>query len=266
MQNDIITVLFIGDIFGRPGREVVKEFLISNREKFDVVIANCENASSGKGLTPNNLEELLSCGIDVLTSGNHIWNKKEIIPYLNKDYPLLRPLNYPKEAPGKGSIVFTTKENVKIGLVNLQGRVFMQAIDCPFRVGYEEILKLKQMTNIIIVDFHAEATSEKTALGYYLDGLITALIGTHTHVQTNDAKILPKGTAYITDAGMSGPYESIIGVEVDTIISTYLVGVPKRFDVAKSDLSQLDYVIIEIDVKSGKALSITKKHELFKRK
>jgi metallophosphoesterase (TIGR00282 family) len=266
MQNNVITVLFIGDIFGRSGREVVKEFLSSNKGKFDVVIANCENASSGKGLTPNNLEELLSCGIDVLTSGNHIWNKKEIIQYLNKDYPLLRPLNYPKEAPGKGSIVFTTKENVKIGLVNLQGRVFMQAIDCPFRVGYEEILKLKQITNIIIVDFHAEATSEKTALGYYLDGLITALLGTHTHVQTNDAKILPKGTAYITDAGMSGPYESIIGVDVDTIISTYLTGVPKRFDVAKSDLSQIDYVIIEIDLKSGKALSITNKHELFNRK
>lgn len=266
MQNNTIKVLFIGDIFGRPGREIVKDFLSSNRDKYDVIIANCENASSGKGLTPNNLEELLSFGIDALTSGNHIWSKKEIIPYLNKDYPLLRPLNYPKDAPGRGSIIFTTKKNVKIGLINLQGRVFMQAIDCPFRVGYEEILKLKQSTNIIIVDFHAEATSEKAALSYYLNGLISALLGTHTHVQTNDAMILSKGSAYITDVGMCGPNESIIGVDIDTIIDTYLTGVPKRFEVAKSDVFQLDYVEIEIDTESGRALSIANKHELYNRK
>lgn len=266
MQNSTLSVLFIGDIFGRPGREVVKEFLSSNRENFDLVVANCENASSGKGLTPNNLEELLSYGIDILTSGNHIWSKKEIIPYLNSDYPLLRPLNYPHAAPGKGSIVFTTKDNTKIGLINLQGRVFMQAIDCPFRIGYEEVEKLRKITNIIIIDFHAEATSEKCALGYYLDGKVSALLGTHTHVQTNDAKILPNGSAYITDVGMSGPFESIIGVDIDIIIRTYLMSVPQRFDVAKSIISQLNYAVIEIDKNSGKALSIVPKHELFKRR
>jgi len=266
MQNKLVSVLFIGDIFGRPGREVVRDFLSLNKEKFDIIIANCENASSGKGLTPNNLEELLSYGTDALTSGNHIWSKKEIIPYLGERYPLLRPINYPKEAPGKGNAVFTTKKGVKIGLINLQGRVFMQAIDCPFRVGFEEVEKMRQITNIIIVDFHAEATSEKCALGYFLDGEISAILGTHTHVQTNDARILPRGTAFITDVGMSGPYESIIGVDVDTIIKTYTIGIPRKFDVAKSNKSQLDYVVIEIDEKSGKAFSIVSKHELFERR
>jgi hypothetical protein len=266
MQNKKVSILFIGDIFGRPGREAVRDFLQSEKDRFNLIIANCENASSGKGLTPRNLEELLSFGIDVLTSGNHIWSKKEIIPYLNGDYPLLRPLNYPVSAPGRGSLIFTINDNINVGVINLQGRVFMQAIDCPFKVSHEEVEKMREKTNIIIVDFHAEATSEKTALGYFLDGKVSAVLGTHTHVQTNDAKILPKGTAFITDVGMCGPYESIIGVDIETIIKTYTIGIPQRFDVAKSNKAQLDYVIIEIDTDSGKVLSIYAKHELFESK
>lgn len=263
MQNNKLTIFFIGDIFGQPGREIVKYFLESKKNQFDLAIANCENTSSGKGITPKNLEELTASGIDVLTSGNHIWSKKEIIPYLDGRYPILRPLNYPDEAPGFGSLTIKTNNGIDVGVINLQGRVFMNAIDCPFKVSDREIKKMREKTNIIIVDFHAEATSEKIALGYFLDGRVSAVLGTHTHVQTNDAKILPNGTAFITDVGMCGPFESIIGVDIDTIISTYTIGVPRRFDVAKSSKYQLDYATIEIDINTGKALSISGKHELF---
>jgi len=264
MQNNFITVLFIGDIFGRPGREAVKNLLKKNDDEFDLIIANCENTSNGKGITPQHAIDLFSYGVNVLTSGNHIWSKKDIIPFLNESNPIIRPLNFPSGTPGKGSILIKLREEIPIGIINLQGRIFMKPIDCPFRIALKEIKRIKQYTNIIIVDFHAEATSEKVALGYLLDGKVSAIIGSHTHVQTNDAKILPLGSGYITDVGMTGPEESIIGVDINTIIKSYLYGLPEKFNVAKSYNSQINYVKIKIDLNTGCTLSIKSEKELIR--
>lgn len=249
-------VLFIGDIVGKTGRIAVKSLLplIVNKYKIDLVIANGENAAGGFGITEKVASELFSYGIHILTSGNHIWDKKESIPYISKESRIIRPLNYPPGVPGFGSITYTVRDK-KIGIINLSGRVFMSNIDCPFRVGLSEIERLKNETNIIIIDFHAEATSEKIAFGYYVDGKASAVIGTHTHVQTADERILPGGTAYITDVGMTGPADSVIGIDKEQIIERFLLQMPKKFETAKGT-GIFSGVVIDIEDDSGKASAI----------
>jgi len=252
-------VLFIGDIFGHPGRRLVKEALPGLVEEFQptLVLANGENAAAGFGITPPLVEELLDLGIAVLTSGNHIWDKKEIVPYFadHHDGRLLRPANYPAQAPGHGLYLGKTRAGDGYAVMNLQGRVFMPTIDCPFRAADALLAQIPAEVKIRIVDVHAEATSEKVALGWYLDGRATAVIGTHTHIPTADETVLPGGTAYITDVGMTGPYDSVIGIEKQPIIQKFLNQIPARFEVAKGD-NRLSAVLIDADPATGRALSI----------
>ncbi|MEJ2110673.1 MAG: TIGR00282 family metallophosphoesterase [Acidobacteriota bacterium] len=231
-------VLFIGDIFGKPGRRMVHETLHSllHQHRIDFCIANIENAAAGFGITPKIADEFLNLGIDLLTSGNHIWDKRGIAPYLMEQPRLLRPHNYPKSTPGTGVYIGNTNCGVRIGVVNLQGRVFMADIDCPFTIGLETIEKIRKQTPLVIVDFHAEATSEKQAMGWYLDGHVSAVIGTHTHVQTADERILPRGTAFITDIGMTGPHDSVIGSIPDLSIDRFLRQMPNRLEPAGSNV------------------------------
>lgn len=252
-------VLFIGDIVGRPGRRAVRRLLpdMLASANVDLVIANCENAAAGFGVTRETIDELLESRIDILTSGNHIWDKKEVLGFIDEYPVLLRPANYPAQAPGRGSIITSTKTGVPIGIVNLVGRIFMPPADCPFRTAEREIEYLKKQTKIIIIDFHAEATAEKIALGWFLDGRVSAIIGTHTHVQTADERILPHGTAYITDAGMTGPFDSVIGTRKEIVIERFLFLMPNKFDVAKGDV-RLQGVTIEIDEDTGQATSINR--------
>lgn len=250
-------VLFIGDIVGEPGRKALSLSLnnIVDRYKVDLVVANVENAAGGFGITPQVAEELFAQGIHVMTSGNHIWDKKEVKDYIVKEKRLLRPANYPEGVIGYGSGIFETFFGDKIGIVNLSGRVFMGTFDCPFRVAKREIEKLKKDTETILIDFHAEATSEKLALVWHLDGQVAGIIGTHTHVQTADEQILPQGTAYITDAGMTGPILSVIGIKKEQAIERFLTQTPIRFEIAKGPV-QFNGVIIEIDGKKGVATAI----------
>jgi len=250
-------ILFIGDIVGHPGREIVRKQLRSFREaeNIDAVIANGENAAGGSGITPAIAEELLDAGVDVLTSGDHIWKKREIYDYLEKSGALIRPLNYPKGAPGSGSTLVDIPGVGKLGVINLIGRVFMDAVDCPFTAAMAEVEELLKTTPIIVVDIHAEATSEKVAMGWYLDGKVSAVVGTHTHIQTADEKILPGGTAYITDCGMTGPYDSVIGRDKDLIIRRFVTQLPTRFEMAEEGV-EMHGVIIEIDETTGKAADI----------
>jgi metallophosphoesterase (TIGR00282 family) len=240
-------ILFIGDIVGRPGRRAVRELLpgIVDERRIDFVIANCENAAAGLGVTADVLEELYGVGIDILTSGNHIWDKKEVMEIADDCERLLRPANYPDGAPGQGSVVMLTRGGVDIGVINLAGRVFMHPLDCPFRTADREIDKMKKKARTILVDMHAEATSEKIAMGWYLGGRVTAVLGTHTHVQTADERILPGGTAYITDVGMTGPFDSVIGIRKEAILKRFLLQIPVKFDVAKRDI-RLQGVIVEV--------------------
>jgi metallophosphoesterase (TIGR00282 family) len=249
--------LLIGDVIGRPGRVAVERFVVPLREEFgiDVVVINCENAAGGAGVTPSVAEELFSAGADVLTSGNHVWKKKEAFELLKLDHRVLRPANYPEIAPGFGSCVVETLSGKKVGVLNLIGRVFMEPVDCPFRVAERELARLRLVTPIIIVDMHGEATSEKAALGWFLDGKVSCIFGTHTHIPTADERILPKGTAFQTDIGMTGPYDSVIGRRVDQILERFLSGVPNRSEVAEGNV-QLHGLILEIDEATGKALSI----------
>jgi metallophosphoesterase (TIGR00282 family) len=252
-------ILLIGDIFGQPGRRIVKEMLPKLREEYapDLVLANAENAAGGFGITPPLVEELLDMGIAVLTSGNHIWDKKEIYSYLrdHEDGRLLRPANYPGQAPGRGLHVGKTRAGVGYAVLNLQGRVFMPAINCPFQTADALLAGIPEDIKIRIVDMHAEATSEKQAIGWYLDGRVTAVLGTHTHVPTADETILPEGTAYITDLGMTGPYESVIGMDRQAVVRKFLDQLPTRFEVAKGDV-RLSAVLIEADSATGRATSI----------
>ncbi|NTU42574.1 MAG: TIGR00282 family metallophosphoesterase [Nitrospirales bacterium] len=249
-------ILFIGDIVGSNGRQAVKTLLpnLVDKYKIDTVIANGENAAGGFGITEKTAADIFSCGVSLITTGNHIWDKKESIPYIAKESRILRPLNFPPGIPGAGSIAFNTPKG-KVGVINLAGRVFMPPADCPFRVAKEEVERMRESTPIIIVDLHAEATSEKVALGYYLDGLVSAVIGTHTHVQTADEKILEGGTAYITDAGMTGPLVSVIGIDKEQIIDRFLTQMPRKYDVAEGK-GILSAVAVEIDEESGKATAI----------
>jgi len=250
-------ILFIGDIVGKPGRRAIRELLpgIIFEYKIDFVIANCENAAAGFGVTRDVVEELYSYRVNVLTSGNHIWDKKEISEFVGDYETLLRPANYPAGSPGWGSVIRPDSSGISCGVINLMGRVFMKPIDCPFRAAEREIEKMKKHTRVIVVDIHAEATSEKEAIGWFLDGRVSAVLGTHTHVQTADQGILPGGTAYITDVGMTGPFNSIIGIRKDAVMERFLTQIPNKFDVAKDDV-RLQGVVVEVDGKSGKATGI----------
>ncbi len=253
----MIRLLFIGDIVGRPGRDLVRRGVAALREyhQVDFVIANAENAAAGFGITRELGEQILNAGVDVMTSGNHIWDKKEAIDYIGIEPRLLRPLNFPAGVPGNGSYVGRTESGVSVGVINAMGRVFMLSIDDPFAGVLKEIERVKQRARIVFVDFHAEATSEKIAMGWHLDGRVTAIVGTHTHVQTADERILPKGTAYLTDVGMSGPHDSVIGVEVEAALGRFLNGMPARFETAAGN-PRLNGVIVEADEATGLAIDI----------
>lgn len=251
----MIRVLFIADIVGEPGRRTVNKVLTEfKKEDIDFTIANAENAAGGFGLTAKVAEEIIDSGVEVLTLGNHVWDRKEIKEIIENPQ-ILRPANYPPFTPGRGYNFYLTRKGIKIAVVNLMGRVYMPDLDCPFRCMDVLLPEIKKVTNLIIVDFHAEITSEKQAIGWYLDGKVSAVVGTHTHVQTADERILPEGTAYITDCGMSGPRDSVIGIKKEIILKKYLTQIPLRFEVAKKDLI-FSGVIIELDEKTGKGLTI----------
>ena len=251
-----MNILFIGDIFASPGRRIVADHLqdIVETNRIDLTIANAENAAGGFGLTPSIAEELFGLGLDVLTSGNHVWDKREVYDYLGRQPRLLRPANYP-EAPGHGAIVWRARNGVDCAVINLQGRTYMPSTDCPFRKADQILGALDPAIKVKFVDFHAEATSEKIALGWYLDGRVSAVIGTHTHVPTADTRILPGGAAYQTDCGMTGPYHSVIGVQTDIIVQRFLTGLPVRMEAARQN-PELHAVIVDVDEATGKARAI----------
>ena len=254
-----MNILFVGDIVGRPGRELIRKGLraLVDRYGLDLVIANAENSAAGFGVTKDIGDTLLEWGVDVMTSGNHIWDKKEAIDYIAGQPRLLRPANYPAGVPGRGACVARTGDGRAVGVINVMGRVFMLNIDDPFAVVLREIEAIRHQTRVIIVDFHAEATSEKVAMGWHLDGKVTAVIGTHTHVQTADERVLPNGTAYLTDAGMTGPHDSIIGMEREPSLARFLTAMPSKFEPATGN-PRLNGVVIEADDKTGRATRITR--------
>jgi metallophosphoesterase (TIGR00282 family) len=251
-----INILFIGDVFGRPGRTLVADHLrdLIERRELGLVIANGENAAAGFGITPRLTSELLALGIDVITTGNHVWDRREIMEHFEQEPRLLRPANF-VSGPGSGLYRGSTRAGLEYAVLNLQGRVFMGQSDCPFRTADRILGELPPSCMIRIVDMHAEATSEKIAMGWHLDGRVTAVIGTHTHVPTADERVLPKGTAYITDVGMTGPYESVIGIKKETILEKFLTQMPSRFEAAEGD-ARLSAVLIQADTETGRALSI----------
>jgi metallophosphoesterase (TIGR00282 family) len=250
-------ILFIGDIVGKAGRQAIEGLLerVVADHQIDFTVANGENAAGGMGITPAIASDFLDLGIDVLTSGNHIWAKKEIFPFLDEEERLVRPANYPDGAPGKGTCVFKLGNGKKVGVLNLEGRVFMKNLECPFRVGEREVERLRKETPVVLVDFHAEATSEKTALGWFLNGKASAVVGTHTHVQTSDERVLSGGTAYITDIGMTGPVASVIGIRRQIAVDRFLTQIPWKFDVATEEI-ELQGVILQVDELTGKSRSI----------
>jgi metallophosphoesterase (TIGR00282 family) len=252
-----LNILFIGDVVGRPGRSGVQACLKELVQRYDVdfTIANGENAAGGMGLTEAVAHELLEAGIDVLTTGNHVWRHRAAEAFLATELRVLRPANYPPASPGRGAGVYRTKDGASVGVVNLIGRTFMEPLDCPFRAADREIEELRGITDVIVVDIHAEATSEKLAMGWHLDGRVSAVIGTHTHVQTADERLLPKGTGYITDVGMVGPRDSVLGVKAEPIIYRFLTGMPSRFELAEGPVV-LNAVVTNIDAEAGTALAI----------
>jgi len=251
-----VTVLCVGDVFGEPGRKAVQTLLPRLRKQYevDLAVVNVENAAAGFGVTPLIARTFLDQGVDVMTSGNHIWDRKEVIGYIVKENLLLRPANYPPGTPGTGSVVVKAGPH-KVAVLNMMGRVFLPHLDCPFRKADEEIPRLRQDTPIIVVDMHSEATSESQAMGWYLDGRVSAVVGTHRHVQTADERLLPQGTAFITDLGMTGPVDSVIGVEPELAISRFLTQMPNKFEPAKGPAA-LHGAVIRIDPDTGRALSI----------
>ncbi|CAH2032692.1 TIGR00282 family metallophosphoesterase [Trichlorobacter ammonificans] len=252
-----VRILFIGDIVGSPGRSAISRELhrLVDRHAVDLVIANGENAAGGFGITPDTAEELFRQGICLLTSGNHIWDKKDTSGFLDREERIIRPLNYPPGTPGRGAALVETPGGITVGVLNLEGRVYMKNLDCPFRTADAELARLKKITPIVLVDIHAEATSEKSALGWYLDGRVSAVVGTHTHVQTADERILPGGTAYLTDVGMTGSFDSVIGIDKHQAIQRFLTQQPVKFDVPKKDL-RINAVVIGVETATGKAVSI----------
>ena len=255
-------IIAVGDVVGRPGRLLLKRLLprVVSREGADFVVVNAENAAGGSGITPDVAEELLALDVDVYTSGDHIWKRKGVEAVLSSERRILRPANYPPQDPGSGAVILQSSAGVKVGILNLLGRVFMNSVDCPFRVARREVEKLRVETPVIIVDMHAEATSEKIAISRFLDGSVSAVVGTHTHVQTADEKVSSKGTAYITDLGMTGPLDSVLGRDAGSVVESFLTCMPMRFDVASDDL-QLQGVVIEVDEKTGRACSIRRLQE-----
>jgi len=260
----VVRCMVIGDIIGKPGRLAVVQQLRNLRAEFDIdlVIANGENLAAGAGLTPSLAEELLANGVDVITSGNHIWDKREIYDYLDTGRPVLRPINYPDDAPGRGWLLHTLEDGDQVAVVNAMGRVFMNQLDSPF-LAMDTVLDAgaEPLPPIRIVDFHCEITSEKNAMGWYLDGRVTAVLGTHTHVPTADARVLPKGTAYISDVGMTGPRDSVIGFSLETVLPRFLTHLPTRFGVAEGPVS-LNAVVVEAERSTGRARSITQVQRL----
>lgn len=260
-------ILFVGDVVGSPGREIVRAELAAARaeHRVDLVIVNCENSASGFGITPKIVEELFAAGAEVLSGGNHIFDRKEILEYFPTQPRLLRPANFAPGSPGSGLYAGTAKNGVPFALLNLQGRVFMTPNDCPFRTADRELERLVKLgpingagpVKIVIVDMHAEATSEKQAMGWYLDGRVTAVIGTHTHVATADERVLPKGTAYITDVGMTGPHDSVIGMDKQAMVKRFLDALPTRFEVGEGDV-RMNAVVVDADEETGLARSITR--------
>jgi metallophosphoesterase (TIGR00282 family) len=251
-------LLFIGDIVGRPGRDLVRRHAraLGTALGVDVVIANGENAAGGAGITRENCHEILGAGVDVITTGNHVWDKRETLEFIGMEPRLLRPANYPDGTPGLGSYVAATRSGARVGVINVMGRVFLHAIDDPFRAATREIARVKEQgAGAILVDMHAETTSEKLALCYYLDGQVSAIIGTHTHVQTADERILPGGTACLTDAGMTGPHDGVIGMDKDGVIARFVSGLPGRFETAGGDL-RLNGAVITVDAVTGRATAI----------
>jgi hypothetical protein len=262
-----VKLLFIGDIVGQPGRRAVTELVPKLREQhaLDFVIANGENSAGGSGITPKTAGEIFSAGVDVITTGDHLWDQKEVMELLQNEKRFLRPLNYPPGTPGQGSGTFniqlsTLNSQLSIAVLNAQGRTFMPPLENPFLLALEEVKRLRQQTKIIFVDFHAEATSEKIAFARMLDGQVSAVVGTHTHVQTADEQIFPGGTAYLTDAGFTGPHESVLGREIEPVLKKFLTGMPQRFEVAKNNVL-LHGAVIEIDDASGKAVKIQRVSE-----
>lgn len=252
-----MNILFVGDIFASPGRRIVGDYLqqIISEEKIDLAIANAENSAGGFGITPPIAQELFSIGLEVLTTGNHIWDKREIYDHFQREPRLLRPANYAAELPGTGLYTGTARNGVPYAVMNLQGRVHMAPLDCPFRKADALLEQIPPEIKVRFLDFHAEATSEKVAMGWYLDGRVSAVIGTHTHIPTADARVLPKGTAYQTDSGMTGPYESVIGVDKDLIVKRFLTQLPMRFESAKHGV-ELRAVIVSVDESTGLATAI----------
>ena len=260
-MSDLVTLLFIGDIVGKPGRAVTRLVVphLVARHGVDLVIANVENAAGGNGITRDIAETLLDYGVQVMTGGNHIWDKKEAIAYIGNQPRLLRPGNYPAGVPGRGHCSVLTAGGVAVGVVNVMGRIFMNPLDNPFHVVREEIeaVRAEHGARIVLVDFHAEATSEKKAMGWHLDGEATVVAGTHTHVQTADERILPNGTAYITDVGMTGPHDSVIGVDPQPVLKRFLDGMPAKFDTATRN-PRLNAIIVTADPETGRARTITR--------
>lgn len=250
-------ILFVGDIVGQPGRRAVRTLVpkLRLRHALDFVVANGENAAGGNGITPAVAEEIFESGVDVITSGDHLWDQKEVMQLLDKEPRFLRPANYPPDVPGRGWGVFEKPGRPPVAVLNLQGRTFMPGHENPFRLAQDALVTLRRQARVVVVDFHAEATSEKIALGRLLDGLASAVLGTHTHVPTADEQIFPGGTAFISDVGFTGPQESILGREIDPIIRRFLTGMPQRFEVAKGRVA-LHGVLLEVDAATGKARSI----------
>ena len=250
-------ILFIGDVVGKPGRQAVATLLpkLKREHQLDFVIANGENSAHGAGMTSATLKELLAAGVDVITAGDHVWDQKGFEQEIDSFAQVVRPLNVAQATPGRGSVVVEVGEKARVGVINVMGRVFMPANDCPFRAAQAEVKKLRQQTSVIVVDIHAEATSEKIAFGRYLDGQVSLVVGTHTHVQTSDDQILPKGTAYLSDAGMCGPHDSVLGRDVDAVIRRFVSGMPQKLEVASGKI-ELCGCVVEVDENTGQAQSI----------
>ena len=258
-----MNLLFIGDIVGRPGRAAIRQRLpeLISRYEIEFTIANAENAAGGLGITRSVAEDLLSSGVDVITTGNHVWRHRDFVEFAEAERRVVRPANFPPGTPGRGAEVYVTPHSGSVGVLNVVGRVFMEPLDCPFRAADRGIESLRGRTNLIVVDIHAEASSEKIALGWHLDGRVGAAVGTHTHVQTADERLLPNGTAYITDVGMTGPRDSVLGIRRAPVIQRFLTGMPTRFEVATGPVI-LSAVVVAIDAETGRARSIERVVEL----
>jgi metallophosphoesterase (TIGR00282 family) len=256
-MSETINILFSGDVVGEPGREAIQKLLPGLKEKYqiDFCVVNGENSAGGAGITPKTYKEIRDAGADVVTSGDHVWDNKEVMSIIATEPRLLRPSNFPAKALGTGTAIFETSKGIKVGVLNMMGRTYMKNLDCPFQTSEREVEKIRKETPIIFVDMHAETTSEKIALGRFLDGKVSAVVGTHTHVQTADEQIFPNGTAFLCDAGMTGPHESILGREIEPIIQRFITHMPQKFPVAQKDI-RLNGVVVKVNVQTGKALEI----------